>query len=149
MDEVIRMKRMILMLMTVFSLLVMTACGTADKDENANGSEEGNGTSQVEENNDDAANDTENEPGDEEVTDGDATEDDVDMEIIKVEGSYTGLMDPHSIEVITEDEPLALQILDPAVADVKFEEIDANAHVIIEYYKNDVGQNILKNIDVQ
>lgn len=149
MDEVISMKRVILMFMTVFSLLVITACGTADTDENANGSKEGNGTSQVEENNDGAAKDTENGSGDEAVSDGEATEDDGDVEIITVEGSYTGLMDPHSIEVITEDEPLALQILDPSVADVDFEGMEPNVPVIIEYYKNDVGQNILKDIDVR
>lgn len=141
------MKRLLLMFMTVFALLVMTACGTADTDENANGSEEGNGTSEViEENNEDT--ESEIEPADEEVTDGDAAAGEADSDVIRVEGSYTGLMDPHSIEVITEDEPLALQVLDPAVADVDFEAMEPNAPVIIEYVEEG-EQNILKSIEVQ
>lgn len=137
-----------LMLVTAIALLVMTACGTADTEDNANGDSQGNGTSEVVEENETAVEETETDT-EEQVTEeeeGDQAAE-TEADVIREEAAYVGMADPHTIEVNTETDTIALQILE--VEDVNFEEIEENAHVIIEYYENDEGQNILTDIEVQ
>lgn len=136
------MKKLLWTLLTAVALLVITACGTGN-DENQ-GAEENpdNETNEVVEEN----NETSHAGDDEEAeTDEQVTED--DRAVIKEEATYTGMQDPHSIEVKTESDVLALQILDPGVADVDFEAIEPDTPVTIEYYQNEEGQNILTNIE--
>lgn len=130
-----KMKRLIWMFLTALVLLVMTACGTADTEEHANGTDEGNGSSEVVEETDQEGTD-----------DGDQAEE-TDPELIKEEAAFVGMIDNHSIEVNTETETIVLQTLE--VEDVDFGEIEENAHVLIEYFKNDDGQNVLTNIEIK
>lgn len=137
------------MLLTAFVLLVMTACGTADTDENANGENQGNGSSEVVENEEEAVEEETETETEEQVEEQEGTQEnasETDENVIREEAAYVGMADPHTIEVNTETETIALQILD--VEGVNFEEIEENAHVVIEYYKNDEGQNVLTDIEV-
>lgn len=67
-----------------------------------------------------------------------------DIKYITERGTYVGLMDPHSIEIMTEEGPVALQILD--IKSVNFEEMAKNLSVTFQYYKTPEGQNILTSI---
>lgn len=64
-----------------------------------------------------------------------------DIKYITGQGTYTGMIDSHSVEIITEEGPLALQILE--TKNVNFEEMEGNMNVTFQYYKTDQGQNIL------
>ncbi|MGG0718068.1 hypothetical protein ABE096_10840 [Robertmurraya massiliosenegalensis] len=146
------MKKLLMTLLTALTLLVITACGTADTDDQANGDNPENGTSEVSEGNNDAV--EENEASEETETNEVAeTEDEAttenDREVITEEATFTGVQDTHSIEVQTESEVLALQTLDPGVADVDFQAIEAGTPVIIHYYQNENEQNILTKFEIQ
>lgn len=131
------MKRLILMSLTALALLVMTACGTADTDDSANGADEGNGSSEVVEENDEVT----------EGTDGEEATEEDDQEIIQDTGAYVGMADPHTIEVNTESNgTLSLQT---GEVDYDFESIEENAHVAIKYFENEHGQNVLTSIEVK
>lgn len=67
-----------------------------------------------------------------------------DIKYISERGTYVGLMDPHSIEIMTDEGPIALQILD--IEGVNFEEMPKNLSVTFQYYKTPEGQNILASI---
>ncbi|RFU70480.1 hypothetical protein D0469_05980 [Peribacillus saganii] len=67
--------------------------------------------------------------------------------LIKTEAAYVGKIDNNSIEVNTEMETLMLQIGD--VRNVDWEDIPKNARVLVSYYKNNNGQNVLTDIVVQ
>lgn len=67
-----------------------------------------------------------------------------DIKYITERGNYVGLMDPHSIEIMTEEGPVALQILD--IEGVNFEEMAKNLSVTFQYYKTPEGQNTLTSI---
>lgn len=144
------MKKLIWVLLTVMALLMMTACGTAETDDKANGTDEGNGSSEVVENNDEEVaeeTETETDADDEGKVEEEEKATEKASETIREEAAFVGVVDPHSIEVNTEFETIVLQTLD--VQDVDFEAIEDNAHVIIEYYKNAEGQNILTKMEVK
>lgn len=141
------MKKQLLMLLTAIALLMMTACGTADTDKKVNGSDEGNGSSEaVKDNEDEGVEDTDTDADkEEEVEKEQATE--TDVEKIREEAAFVGMIDNNSIEVNTEFETIVLRTSE--VKNVDFGAIEENAHVIIEYYKNKEGQNILTDIEVK
>ncbi|PLS18530.1 hypothetical protein CVD28_05160 [Bacillus sp. M6-12] len=68
-------------------------------------------------------------------------------DIIKAEGAYAGKIDDITIHVNTEMETLPLQIGN--VKNVDWESIPENGRVIVSYYKNENGQNMLTSIDVK
>ncbi|WP_456277182.1 hypothetical protein [Bacillus sp. AK128] len=65
---------------------------------------------------------------------------------VREEAAYVGQVDSNSIEVNTEFQTMTLQIGDE-VKDVKWNTIEKNAHVIIEYHQNDKGQYTLTKIE--
>lgn len=129
------MKKLIWVLLTALALLVMTACGTADTEDKTTGDDQKVETNQAEENSVDET---------ETVEEDTATESE---DVIVEEATYVGMADPHTIEVNTETDTIALQILDPGVQDVDFEAIEEEAHVTIEYHKEG-EQNILTGIEI-
>ncbi|MEQ2527262.1 hypothetical protein EKG37_15875 [Robertmurraya yapensis] len=140
------MKKLIWVLLTALALLVMTACGTADTEDKTTGDDQKVETNQAEEN---AVDETETVEEDT-ATDEKAVEEDTATEsedVIVEEATYVGMADPHTIEVNTETDTIALQILDPGVQDVDFEAIEEEAHVTIEYHKEG-EQNILTGIEI-
>ncbi|MBM6618743.1 hypothetical protein [Bacillus suaedaesalsae] len=66
---------------------------------------------------------------------------------IREEAAYVGQLDSNSIEVNTEMKKMTLRT--EQVKDVNWSKIDKNAHVIVEYYKNDKGQYVLTKIEVK
>jgi sporulation protein YlmC with PRC-barrel domain len=68
-------------------------------------------------------------------------------EVIKEEAAYVGQIDSNSIEINTETETLALQTGE--IKNVDWASITKNSSVVIEYYKNENGQHILKSISVK
>lgn len=133
------MKKYLSKFLLLVFVLLLAACGTATTEDNGNGNVSGDSTGQV----------VEGEDKGEEKSIG---EDDHDYdgvkeeEIIREEVVFIGLADPHTIEVEKDGEPFALQILDPRVKDVDFENIEPNTPVIIEYYVNKVDEKIEQNI---
>ncbi|MBM7663517.1 sporulation protein YlmC with PRC-barrel domain [Bacillus mesophilus] len=75
-------------------------------------------------------------------------EDKTTSKTIREEAAYVGQVDSNSIEVNTEFKTMTLQLGDE-VKDVKWNTIEKNAHVIIEYHQNDEGQYILTKIEVK
>lgn len=75
------------------------------------------------------------------------TADEEDLDLIKKDVVYTGLADPHTIEVKDGEEYLTLQI-DPDTTD-EWEKIAEDTTVTIEYYENEHGQNILVRYTVK
>ncbi|MGM0877226.1 MAG: hypothetical protein ACQEWV_21390 [Bacillota bacterium] len=70
-----------------------------------------------------------------------------DKKIISSQATYIGLMDPHTIEVIINNEPLAIQINEEQMK--KLEPLQTNEQITIEYYYNEeTSQNILENIEL-
>lgn len=132
------------MLLTVFALLVMTACGTADTDDSANGTDEGNGSSEVvEENDGEEVEGSDEHEATEEVDPTTETE----ANIIQDTGAFGGMADPHTIEVATESNGvIALQTLE---VEYDFESVEQDAPVAIKYYENEHGQNILTSFEVK
>lgn len=143
------MKKYILVLLTALALMVMTACGTTEKEENA-GQEQGNGSSEVVEENDGAVEEEpveEDTDGEEAVDEEDASTPVTNAEILQDTGAYVGMADPHTIEVNTESSgALALQI---GEVEYDFDSIKTNAEVAIKFYKNADGQNVLTEIKVK
>ncbi|KAA0545409.1 hypothetical protein FZW96_18770 [Bacillus sp. BGMRC 2118] len=66
---------------------------------------------------------------------------------IRETAAYVGQIDANSIEVNTEMKKLTLRT--EQVKDVKWNSIEKNARVIVEYYKNDQGQYVLTKIEVK
>ena len=60
------------------------------------------------------------------------------------QGVYTGMIDPHSIEIMTDEGPLALQIQE--TVSVNFENMKPGVNVTFQYYTLEQGQNILVRI---
>lgn len=123
----------------------MTACG-AENNEKANENET-DLAEEVEETDvekDVDANEELVDEGNEEETDAD--EMDKDDKEITVKAIYIGLHDPHTIQVKTETEEIDLQILE-LDKEVDFEAIEMGTEVIITYYTNEYGQNVLTDID--
>ncbi|WP_019155307.1 hypothetical protein [Robertmurraya massiliosenegalensis] len=146
------MKKLLMTLLTGLTLLVMTACGTADTEDQASSDNPENGTSEVAEENNDAVD--ENEASEEtETNDAAETEDQAttenDREVITEETTFNGVVDTHSIEVQNESDVLVLQTLDPGVADIDFQAVEAGTPVIIHYYQNENDQNILTEFEIQ
>lgn len=67
--------------------------------------------------------------------------------VVREEAAYVGQVDSNSIEVNTEMKKLTLRT--EQVKDVNWNKIEKNAHVIVEYYKNDKGQYVLTKIEVK
>ncbi|WP_246946172.1 hypothetical protein [Bacillus pinisoli] len=66
--------------------------------------------------------------------------------LVREEATYVGKVDSNSIEVNTEFKTLTLQI--GKVKNVDWNSIEKNAHVIVEYYKNENNQYVLTNIEI-
>ncbi|MCM3651498.1 hypothetical protein [Metabacillus litoralis] len=70
-----------------------------------------------------------------------------EQNIISIEATYIGLMDPHSIEVIIDHKPIAIQINEEQFP--LFEQLKTNEQIYIEYYYNDeTTQNILTKVEI-
>lgn len=68
------------------------------------------------------------------------------VEIMQKEVRFVGLIDPHTIEVETEDGFMVLQV-DPRFAE-KLEQLPGITVMTIEYYQNEYGQYVLTNYKV-
>lgn len=64
----------------------------------------------------------------------------------KVEAAYVGQIDGNSIEVNTESKTMALQVGE--ITDVDWSLIEKGTPIVMEYYTNESGQNILTSITV-
>ncbi|WP_246946169.1 hypothetical protein [Bacillus pinisoli] len=64
----------------------------------------------------------------------------------KEEAAYVGQIDVNSIEVHTESETIALQV--GGIKDVDWGSIEKGTPILIEYYKNEVGQYVLTSVKV-
>lgn len=69
------------------------------------------------------------------------------MRAIIEEAIFVGQIDANSIEVIINSEALALQI--GGVAGVDWSSINKNSLVIVDYYENEKGQNMLQSIIIK
>lgn len=127
-------------------MLFITACGTATTEEEA---DPGNGANEAVEEENTAEEDNPVEQEEEPVAEEDEGAAEPGADVIREEAVYVGMADPHTIEVETESETIALQILDPGVADIDFEAIEPNTNCTIEYYKNEHGQNILTDFEIK
>lgn len=57
------------------------------------------------------------------------------------QGVFTGMIDPQTIEIVTEEGSIALQIRE--TEPVTFEEMESDVKVTFQYYQTGQGQNIL------
>ncbi|MEC2077850.1 hypothetical protein [Metabacillus fastidiosus] len=64
--------------------------------------------------------------------------------VISTEATYVGQVDTHTIEVTVDGEAINLQTTE---IDVNLDEIEEGSQVMIAYYQNEDGQNILKSIE--
>ena len=145
------MKNKIIMFLILLMIGVLTACGnTSESPENTNTDEVNELEEEVEEDsNPPAETETEesegNEGQDESAEPGESVPEentgDHDVETVTEDVTYTGLADPHTIEVESEDGTIALQILD--FMDDDWESIEMGIPMTIEYYKNEQDQFIL------
>ena len=70
-----------------------------------------------------------------------------EQSIISAQAIYIGLMDTHTIEVMINNEPVAIQINEEQLK--KLEPLNTNKQIHIEYYYNDeTSQNILEKVEV-
>jgi hypothetical protein len=70
-----------------------------------------------------------------------------EQNIISIEATYIGLMDPHTIEVIIDHKPTAIQINEEQLP--LFEQLKTNEQIHIEYYYNEATtQNILTKVEM-
>lgn len=70
-----------------------------------------------------------------------------EQKIISSQATYIGLMDPHTIEVLINNEPIAIQINEEQMQIL--EPLKTNAQINIEYYYNEeTSQNILVKVEV-
>lgn len=93
------------------------------------------------------ASETDEENGTSNTDENGLTADEEDLDLTKKDVVYTGLADPHTIEVKDGEEYLTLQI-DPDTTD-EWEKIAEDTTVTIEYYENEHGQNILVRYTVK
>ncbi|MFE8702441.1 BsuPI-related putative proteinase inhibitor [Cytobacillus sp. FJAT-54145] len=68
-------------------------------------------------------------------------------EIISTDAVFNGQADPHTIEVTIDGEAVSLQTLE--VTDVDFSKIETGANISIQYYANELGQNVLTSFTVK
>lgn len=116
---------------------------TASKTQEASNSE----TKATAENmNDKTASSDENGASNETSTNGTST-DKKEQDVMTKDVTYTGLADPHTIEVKDGEEYMTLQI-DPDTAN-EWENISENTVVTIHYYQNENGQNVLVHYTVK
>jgi hypothetical protein len=67
--------------------------------------------------------------------------------LISTQATYIGLIDSHSIEVIIDNEPLALQINNEQMNIL--EHLKTNEKISITYYYNEeTSQNILEKVEI-
>ncbi|MGG3887954.1 hypothetical protein [Metabacillus fastidiosus] len=64
--------------------------------------------------------------------------------VISTEATYVGQVDTSTIEVTVDGEAINLQTTE---IDVNLDEIEEGSQVMIAYYQNEDGQNILKSIE--
>ncbi|MBO1510949.1 hypothetical protein [Metabacillus bambusae] len=70
-----------------------------------------------------------------------------EQSIISAQAIYIGLMDTHTIEVMINNQPLAIQINEEQFKIL--EPLNTNKQIHIEYYYNDeTSQNILDKVEV-
>lgn len=145
------------LLISIILIGFVSACGTAEtkdneKDEqtaeekatdNTNKENDQNGSVDENEN----ASETDEENGTSNTDEIGLTADEEDLDLTKKDVVYTGLADPHTIEVKDGEEYLTLQI-DPDTTD-EWEKIAEDTTVTIEYYENEHGQNILVRYTVK
>jgi hypothetical protein len=70
-----------------------------------------------------------------------------EYKIISSQATYIGLIDPHTIEVIIDNKPIALQINEEQMKIL--EPLKTKELITIEYYYNEeTSQNILKKVEI-
>ncbi|WP_299092481.1 hypothetical protein [uncultured Metabacillus sp.] len=71
-----------------------------------------------------------------------------EQEMISAQATYIGLMDPHTIEVIVNNKPLALQITEEQRKIL--EPLETNKEIHIEYrFNEETSQNILEKVEIE
>ncbi|MGJ9458000.1 hypothetical protein [Oceanobacillus sp. CF4.6] len=160
-------KKLYFLLVSALFLVVLTACGGTN--ENDEGTETETEESEADvteesaeqediENNEEAGTedsapdddqDEASEPAEEEAEkeDDESENDDAATDTIKEEATYSGQGDPHTIEVETADETIALQIIEFMEDD--WASLEPGTPMSIEYYKNEMGQLILVDYTVE
>lgn len=149
------MKRLLQMCMFVCLIGLLAACGSANEaQEGANTVENSEVAENNSSSNDDGAADEDHATPEEESNDPAETEeapeqnkDDEAVDTVTAEGTFIGLADSHTIEVETEDETIALQILD--FPDDDWGSIEMGTPITIEYYENENGQLILTDYTLE
>ncbi|WP_456273196.1 hypothetical protein [Bacillus sp. AK031] len=112
----------------VLLTLMLTACGSNNE---GAGNENSSETNEIASVDDDAEEKTESVQSEEET--------------ITLDGTFVGQVDPQSIEFKTAEEIYILQTME---AEVDFNTVPEGSSVTVEFYENEAGQNILKNIEV-
>ncbi|KKI93426.1 hypothetical protein WQ54_04090 [Bacillus sp. SA1-12] len=70
-----------------------------------------------------------------------------EQKLISAQATFIGLMDPHTIEVIVNDKPMALQITEEQRKIL--EPLEMNKEIHIEYWNNEkTSQKILKKVEI-
>jgi len=145
------------LLVSIIFIGFVSACGTAETKDNAKNehtteektidstNKENDKNSSVDESENSSKTDEEN--GTSNTNENGSTTNVEDLDLIKKDVIYTGLADPHTIEVKDGEEYLTLQI-DPDTTD-EWEKIAEDTTVTIEYYENEYGQNILVRYTVK
>ncbi len=145
------------LLISIILIGFVSACGTAETKDKAknehtaeekttdNSNKENDQNSSVDESENSSKTDEEN--GTSNTDESGSTTNVEDLDLIKKDVIYTGLADPHTIEVKDGQEYLTLQI-DPDTTD-EWEKIAEDTTVTIEYYENEHGQNILVRYTVK
>ncbi|MFC4023620.1 hypothetical protein ACFOUV_07265 [Oceanobacillus longus] len=158
-------KKLYFLLVSALFLVVLAACGgTTENDEGteteeskADVTEESAEQEDIENNEEaetedftpaddqDEASESVEEEADEEGTE--SENGDAAQETIKEEATYSGQGDPHTIEVETADETIALQIIE--FMDDDWASLEPGSPMTIEYYENEMGQLILVDYTVE
>ncbi|MBO8172056.1 MAG: hypothetical protein H0Z33_09200 [Bacillaceae bacterium] len=128
-------KKTLRLLVVPFLILALAACGADDTTNDPAPEDQEQG--QVDEETD------ENTEGNEET----AGSEEGETEALQVSGTYVGLADNHTIEIETEEGPVAFQVPDELKADL--EELQENDQVTVTYQENENGQKVLSQIEKQ
>jgi len=140
------------LLISIIFIGFVSACGTVETKDNEKHEQTAESTNKESDQNSLVANSDNSSETDEESSTSNTDEsgltvDKEALDLIKKDVIYTGLADPHTIEVKDGEEYFTLQIA-PDSTD-EWEKIEEDTTVTIEYYENEQGQNILVHYTVK